>query len=206
MKATVITVGLCSNCIFTRLQFFRSRLTNTTWVAKCCSISSQYCSRCCSSSELACGQKRPPFIHFIHYPSAASTILSSGVAEIDQWPHFSRCNAILHERCHMLPAGLSDIDEWFWSAVPLQSWVDEVSEHILHQIILGYLAPLLGRTIISLFSHLCIRTHVNFWQKYKYLGGKRESFHLCCTCALIPACSSSSCSALSVKRNHPHVD
>lgn len=109
----------------------------------------------------------------IHFPNSIHPqpppTMSSGVAQIHQWPHFSRCNVIQHKRRQMLPTGLPDIDGLLRSSFPPQSWVDEVSAHILHQIILGYLPLLLSRTFIPAFSLLwtLARVNLHFGEKNK---------------------------------------
>lgn len=136
------------------------------------------------------GMRSSALIHFPNsiHPQLPPT-MSSGVAQIHQWPHFSRCNVIWHKRRRMLPTGLPDIDGLLRSTLPLQIWVDEVSAHILHQIMLGYLPLLSGLTTISLFSLLWIRSRVNLHFSKKINNRKkRESFHLGRTCLLIPAC------------------
>lgn len=126
--------------------------------------------------KLACRKRRIPFIcaHPVS-KQCPSTNLSSGVAQIYQWPHFSRCNAIRHKQCQMLPAGLPDIDKLLRSTLPLQSWVDEVSAHILHQII----PPSSVRSDYYLpFFHSLDPCEFANWRKNKKLKTKKGNLFI----------------------------
>lgn len=158
--------------------------------------------------KLACGKRHIPFIcahplsiHSLHHPefrcsgdTPMAPFLTLQRDPARAAPH-APCRSSWHRWMVVVCRSSSKLSGWGVRTHPASdySWISRSSVGLDHYL------PFLP----SLYSRPCefFGKNINIW------GKKRESFHIFHTCALIPACcSSSSCSALSVKGNHSHLD